>query len=427
MAGLFKPFWSTSANSIWPTLSKQVDGGNSATNSKPMWAMSINFLVARAGLANTNAILQKQNSVDVNGYNTCTLSWLKNSITSQNQVKFSSQLLRELAISILIAPYSIFTTNSIDLKDKVLLISKITHNWMNQFMDSHNIVLLSQRMCLTCSPKKKLQIEMENAYHLDILQRRFVSGESDEKLMENLDETHFVVNLDNGCTLGFRGDSTVKYAKVVSGGESMTMVVRISGGQRATIEALMLIFSNENRSYPIWGLIDDIPKVSYRTGPKGWMDQTIFPEYFLEPRAYQADLHHRQKIIWLDNCSGHAMTLRLATILVAKNTIFKFLPPCSTHQVCQPANTFLISKIKDAWTRRWEPKKTELIQQNAWQNAPRADGQWSGKLTNPGKRFFLQLSADSVEEVNREVDCDNISYARKAMIWCGLALGLDGS
>ena len=45
--------------------------------------------------------------------------------------------------------------------------------------------------------------------------------------MENLDETHFVVNLDNGKTLGFRGDTTVKYADVVSGRESITLVVRI--------------------------------------------------------------------------------------------------------------------------------------------------------------------------------------------------------
>ena len=55
------------------------------------------------------------------------------------------------------------------------------------------------------------------------------------------------------------------------------------------------------------------------------------------------------------------------------------------------------------------------------------DRQWLGKLTNPGKRFFLQLAANSVEDVNREVDCDNISYARKAMLCCGLALGLYGS
>ena len=45
--------------------------------------------------------------------------------------------------------------------------------------------------------------------------------------MENIDETHFFINMDNGRTLGFRGDSNVKYADVVAEGEAMTMVVRL--------------------------------------------------------------------------------------------------------------------------------------------------------------------------------------------------------
>jgi hypothetical protein len=53
--------------------------------------------------------------------------------------------------------------------------------------------------------------------------------------------------------------------------------------------------------------------------------------------------------------------------------------------------------------------------------------QSSGKLTNPVKRFFLQLAADTVEDVNKEVDCNNMSYARKAMIRCGMTLDVDGS
>ena len=104
--------------------------------------------------------------------------------------------------------------------------------------------------------------------------------------MENLGKTHFDVNLDNGQTLGFWGDIIVKYVEVVCGDESMTIVLCISTSRHATIGAPMLIFSNENRSYPIRDLIDDIPRISYRTGPKGWMDQIIFSEYFLEPCAY---------------------------------------------------------------------------------------------------------------------------------------------
>jgi hypothetical protein len=126
-------------------------------------------------------------------------------------------------------------------------------------------------------------------------------------------------------------------------------------------------------------------------------------------------------VVWLGNCSSHSLTPRLTTILTGKNTILRYLLPCSTH-LCQPADTFIISKIKDAWTKRWKAKKIELIQTNAWQNTARANGQWSGKLTNPGKRFFLQLAADSVEDVNKEIDYNNMSYAMKAMIRCGMAL-----
>jgi hypothetical protein len=37
-------------------------------------------------------------------------------------------------------------------------------------------------------------------------------------MAENADETHFVVNMDNGRTQGMIGDGDVKYADVVSGG-----------------------------------------------------------------------------------------------------------------------------------------------------------------------------------------------------------------
>jgi hypothetical protein len=46
--------------------------------------------------------------------------------------------------------------------------------------------------------------------------------------VENIDEAHFVFNVDYSRTVGHRGDDAVKYADVVSGGESITMVVRIT-------------------------------------------------------------------------------------------------------------------------------------------------------------------------------------------------------
>ena len=157
----------------------------------------------------------------------------------------------KLALSVLLGPDSIFTKQSWDPKDNRLLIGKIYYSWIQQFMDVHNIVLLSQHDRLTCSVEKELQIEIGVAYHLGVLQREFQSGEFDENVMENLDETYFVVNLNNGHALGFRGEISVTYVEVVLGRDSMTMIVRIFGGRHFMIEAPMLIFTNAHKNYPI--------------------------------------------------------------------------------------------------------------------------------------------------------------------------------
>ena len=118
----------------------------------------------------------------------------------------------------------------------------------------------------------------------------------------------------------------------------------------------MIIFTNENMSYHIWGLIYNVHEVTYRYSPKGWMDKYIFPEYFLDPRAYQSNPHELQKIIWLDNCSGNTMTPELEANLTSKNIKLYYLPPYSTH-LCQPADTIIISNNNDSWTRIWEVKR----------------------------------------------------------------------
>ena len=46
------------------------------------------------------------------------------------------------------------------------------------------------------------------------------------------------------------------------------MVVYIRGGPDARIEVPMMMFQNANSSYPINGLLDDVPGVTYRSGPK---------------------------------------------------------------------------------------------------------------------------------------------------------------
>ncbi|POM74275.1 LOW QUALITY PROTEIN: Hypothetical protein PHPALM_8798 [Phytophthora palmivora] len=61
-----------------------------------------------------------------------------------------------------------------------------------------------------------------------------------------------------------------------------------------------------------------------------------------------------------------------------------------------------------------------------WQNTVRKDGSWACKFQNPGKTFFLELAAEAVRAVNHQIAKNVMSYARKAMIRCGLSLGRNG-
>ena len=82
--------------------------------------------------------------------------------------------------------------------------------WIQIFMYNHNIVSRCQAGKLQVSPAKTEYINRSIARHLGVVKRGFENGELFEDTIENADETHFVVSLDNGRTLGFRGDTTVK-------------------------------------------------------------------------------------------------------------------------------------------------------------------------------------------------------------------------
>jgi hypothetical protein len=88
-------------------------------------------------------------------------------------------------------------------------------------------------------------MKMLIAFHLGIVQHGFLSGKYNKNYIKNVDETHFIINIDNGKTLGFYGNQAVEYTDVVSRGGAMTMVVRIIGGIRAAIMTPMIIFTNQ--------------------------------------------------------------------------------------------------------------------------------------------------------------------------------------
>jgi hypothetical protein len=249
----------------------------------------------------------------------------------------------------------------------------------------------------------------------------FDAGILDENLVENVDETHFIINVDNGRTLGFRGDNDVKYADVVSGGVGMTMVVRLTGGVGSRICPPMMIFQNADCSYPIRGIPDDVANVCYRTAAKGFMTGKVWLQWLGEPRAqrrYGPSLHGGHRVVFVDNYSAHNGNDNIDIQLAKINASIRNLVACATDKV-QPCDSFVISKIKDEWTTLWEAYKFKAIADGEWQKV-------SGAIKNPGKTFFLNLAAEAVRKVNAQRDSNGISYARKAMIRCGLSLDVNG-
>lgn len=64
----------------------------------------------------------------------------------------------------------------------------------------------------------------------------------------------------------------MKYGDVVSGGENLTMIVRLTEGVGTNICVPFLIFKNIDHFCPIRGILDTVAGIYYRTGLKVWMD-----------------------------------------------------------------------------------------------------------------------------------------------------------
>ncbi|KAL3690157.1 hypothetical protein R1sor_016466 [Riccia sorocarpa] len=145
------------------------------------------------------------------------------------------------------------------------------------------------------------------------------------------------------------------------------------------------------------GVPDNASGVAYRTTKKSFMTSNCLMDYYKERRVSWADSGGATKI---DNVSSHNLTEEVQAALDHIQTEIRFLPENSTH-LTQPCDTFIISKIKDAWTRMWEHHKIQMILQNDWQG--NGEFRTSGLLINPGKTFFLQLAAAAVHEVNQQL------------------------
>lgn len=88
--------------------------------------------------------------------------------------------------------------------------------------------------------------------------------------------------MDTGEGLGLKSKDKIKRADVVSGGNGMKIVVRISDRRESIIQPAFMFFQNQHRAYSTKKVPNDVPGVLYRTDPKERMATTVMSEWLCE-------------------------------------------------------------------------------------------------------------------------------------------------
>lgn len=244
--------------------------------------------------------------------------------------------------------------------------------------------------------KKKLsdtQIQQRNkekAHHFGVLHLSYLEGLS-EADVENHDETHFTFYMENGRVSDFQGTTRLTYAELSSGLTNFTVCVRISGGPQCKLEPCMVVFQDKQRNCPISSAPDEISGVCYRTQPKGWMGQQLFPSYFRETRtitAFPGGVKESCKSI----LAQHTSTAGLEEALTDIRTSLVRFPKNFTHLI-QPLDQLVLRAFKALFRKKWAIERAKINQHTN-----------TGRLVNPVKRFFLQLVKDCTDEINQRID-----------------------
>lgn len=209
--------------------------------------------------------------------------------------------------------------------------------------------------------------------------------------------------------------------QMLAGADSMTMTVLIYGGPHAGLETPMLLLKNADKNYLIRALPDDVQCVAYRMGLKAWMDKRIFLQWLKGKRVLQLLPDGGKRVLYVDNVNTHDLTEEVKAALREIYTEIRFFPCNATHFV-QLVDSFAIQELKTYWRNECDDYKMNALDKKMW-----ADGMsTSGKQSNIGKRYFLQLATKSFRAIRAQRDTDGVSYARKAMLRCGMALNLNG-
>lgn len=92
------------------------------------------------------------------------------------------------------------------------------------------------------------------------------------------------------------------------------------------------------------------------------MDLVTYVKRLSEPRVIYSYSDGLTRVLYLDNCSSHVKYDNVQECLRKTETRLCKLPANATNLV-QPADSFLIQKIKDAWRHRWGKYRLKSVKE----------------------------------------------------------------
>lgn len=164
----------------------------------------------------------------------------------------------------------VYNQKSADNQRNLMISECNTRREVQNFADRHRFVSRSVRKKPLLSLETVELIQKDVSFYLGLIVRAFCSEELNGDDVENVDETNFVIYVENGEKIRFSRDKILKWSDFVSDGEGMKMAAPTSGGRDAKTQPAFMVFKKDSRSYPI-GEIPDNVGVPYRTETKGWM------------------------------------------------------------------------------------------------------------------------------------------------------------
>lgn len=110
----------------------------------------------------------------------------------------------------------------------------------------------------------------------------------------------------------------------------MTMIVMLNGRSRPHFEIPMVIFQNDSCSHTIYCVRNNVPGLCYRSGPKVCMYTRLFETWLNEKQVISAFPAGNERVLFVDNASGHKKNAAEISALHRSFTKLVFLRKNST-------------------------------------------------------------------------------------------------